>query len=982
MTMKYSLLLSTYIKELVVPCSIFLFSLLISALSFGQGEAILTPASSSPWVVPCGVTEITVHVWGGGGAGGGGTNTSSPGGSGGGGGGYVVATIAVTPGDNIVFAIGAGGVGGTTNGTNGGNSTILGVTAFGGTGGLVNGGAVGTGGGGSGGTVTAGSNGLIGTGTNGGNGGSGGNGGAGGAGGAAGVNGSAGLTPGGGGGGAGQRNGGSEAGGSGGAGQITIQWTPVSAGTDLTLATCATSFNLSADPAISPELGTWSVSPAGPTIANMNSPTSNVTGLALGTTYTFTWTISAGTSGTGCTPSTDQIIVNAALPVANAGFDQSLCLTSYTMQANTPETGFTGTWTVLSGSVTIAAGDLNNPNATINSTMASGSCASLRWTVTNGSCSNSDVVQICNPTVCNDDPCGAIALPVNASCVNTSGTTVNATVTANPTYPGCSGNTFSSNADVDVWFSAVVPADGNINITLSNNPTGTNYLSASVYEGPSCNNLTQVGCYNAGNTGSLNIQQTNLTPGETIWIRVWYDLNAQATFNICATESTNNSNILPGNNMATCGSTLTFYDTGGSTGNYTNDQVVQYVICPSDPSQFVQLNFSSVTMASSLDHIIVLDGQSPNAPIIADFSTGSPTITASQDGCLTVIFMSNSSLTAAGWLASVTCSSTAGVNNINANCNEQNCLGGCMRTLCGIPASVTFTGSGFGIQELNESNNGCWSTGERCSNWFIVNPTSPGTLSMNMFVNNGQDQDFAVWEGYEPSLSCPSVTGEEPIMCNFAGPTSDGTGFNSNLSGTNPAYEDDIVITQQDINNGIYFIIAIQTFSSGASCPQPTVSITFGGTASLGCDSPVVPGITLDISLLEFNGEKTPYNYNHIYWKTLTERNNAYFTLEYSSDGIIWEKTAEISGAGNSSEVQAYSFNHVNYKNAINYYRLTQTDFDGTSETFDIVSIDNRTDRKIVNVYNLIGQKVNLSNVKGIVILQYEDGSTEKRYVK
>ncbi|MDX1652745.1 MAG: hypothetical protein R3277_09645 [Brumimicrobium sp.] len=968
------LLLLRNLFSLISPLLIIIISF---STSIAQGEATLTPASTSPWIVPCGVNEITVHLWGGGGAGGGSTSTAG-GGGGGASGCYVTQTIVVSPGQSFAFSVGTGGASGTGAGGAGGSTTFGAFTAAGGGGGSA--GPSGAGGNATGGCDAE--NGSAGGINTGGAGGDATNGGAGGAPVSGAVNGNPGLAPGGGGGGGGIKGGGNRDGGAGGNGQIVIQWIPVSAGSDTTLATCATSFNLSASATTGGELGTWSVSPAGPTIANLNNASSGVTNLTLGTSYVFTWNVSEGSSGSGCTASTDQIIVNASFPEANAGFDQSLCQTSYVMEANTPETGFTGTWSVLSGAVTIAAGDNNNPSATINSTMTSGNCATLEWSVTNGTCSNSDVVQICNPVVCNDDPCGAVALPVNAACVNTAGTTVNATFTTNPSYPGCGGSTFSGNADIDVWYSATVPADGNVNITLSNNPTGTNYFSASVYEGPNCSDLTQVGCYTTVGTGNLDIQQTNLTPGSTIWIRVWYDLGAQATFNICATESANNSDVLPGTTTVNCGSTLSFYDTGGSTGNYANDQVVQYVICPSDPNQYVQINFTLIDMASSADHIVIIDGQSPNSPIIGDEYIGSATYTASQDGCLTVIFMSNSSSTDVGWIASVTCSPTPGTNDLNANCNEQNCLGGCMRTLCGIPSTVDFTGNGYDVQELNESTNGCWSAAERCSNWFLINPESPGTLSMNMYVNNGQDQDFAIWEGFQPTLACPSLSGEEPIMCNFAGPTSQGTGFNSNLSGSNPAYEDDIVITQQDIDDGIYFIIAVQTFSSGASCPQPTVSITFGGTAGLGCSSPVVPGISLDINLLEFNAEKTRHNYNYVYWKTIAERNNDYFTLEYSSDGFKWEEIGQIPGAGNSTDVLSYSFPHYDFENSINYYRLTQTDYDGSSETFDIVSVDNRSNKRIAGAYNLIGQEVNLSTFKGIVILQYEDGTTEKIFVK
>ena len=116
--------------------------ILIWAIIFGfqinvksQTTQNFTTVGTSSFTVPCGVTSITVQVWGGGGAGGGGSVTSANGGSGGGGGGYCTQVISVTPGSTISYTVGAGGVGGTGNGGNGGSSSFGSVSATGGTGG-------------------------------------------------------------------------------------------------------------------------------------------------------------------------------------------------------------------------------------------------------------------------------------------------------------------------------------------------------------------------------------------------------------------------------------------------------------------------------------------------------------------------------------------------------------------------------------------------------------------------------------------------------------------------------------------------------------------------------------------------------------------------------------------------------------------------------------------------------------------------------
>jgi len=97
------------------------------------------------FIVPVGVTEITVELWGGGGGGGGSigitglTPCLGAGGGGGGSGGYSKRTITVQPGDAFSYSIGSAGIGGIENGGPGGQSSFYVpemVTAGGGQGGL------------------------------------------------------------------------------------------------------------------------------------------------------------------------------------------------------------------------------------------------------------------------------------------------------------------------------------------------------------------------------------------------------------------------------------------------------------------------------------------------------------------------------------------------------------------------------------------------------------------------------------------------------------------------------------------------------------------------------------------------------------------------------------------------------------------------------------------------------------------------------
>ncbi|MBK7524699.1 MAG: Ig-like domain-containing protein [Saprospiraceae bacterium] len=62
---------------------------------------------------------------------------------------------------------------------------------------------------------------------------------------------------------------------------------------------------------------------------------------------------------------------------ANAGPDMFTSSNQFTMQANTPPSGYSGTWSVVSGTATIS-----NPNSrNTNVTLTSGNAAKLRWTI-------------------------------------------------------------------------------------------------------------------------------------------------------------------------------------------------------------------------------------------------------------------------------------------------------------------------------------------------------------------------------------------------------------------------------------------------------------------------------------------------------------------------------------------------------------------------------------------------------------------------
>ncbi len=74
-------------------------------------------------------------------------------------------------------------------------------------------------------------------------------------------------------------------------------------------------------------------------------------------------------------------------------------------------------------------------------------------------------------------------------------------------------------------------------------------------------------------------------------------------------------------------------------------------------------------------------------------------------------------------------------------------------------------------------------------------------------------------------------------------------------------------------------------------------------------------------------------------WSTASELNNDFFTLEESKNGRDFQKFAQVAGSGTTSIGADYSYTDNNPSLGLSYYRLSQTDYDGTIEVFDAVSV-------------------------------------------
>lgn len=126
----------------------------------------------------------------------------------------------------------------------------------------------------------------------------------------------------------------------------------------------------------------------------------------------------------------------------------------------------------------------------------------------------------------------------------------------------------------------------------------------------------------------------------------------------------------------------------------------------------------------------------------------------------------------------------------------------------------------------------------------------------------------------------------------------------------------------------------------GVTSGTAVVSIpnqTLGGTSS----TPwvLITTITpLPIELVSFSGECQSMKAK-LYWNTASEINNDYFTLERSDNGYLFYPIGTVDGAGTSTTLLEYEYRDVNPVLNVAYYRLKQTDFNGTNKTSSIISV-------------------------------------------
>lgn len=107
--------------------------------------------------------------------------------------------------------------------------------------------------------------------------------------------------------------------------------------------------------------------------------------------------------------------------------------------------------------------------------------------------------------------------------------------------------------------------------------------------------------------------------------------------------------------------------------------------------------------------------------------------------------------------------------------------------------------------------------------------------------------------------------------------------------------------------------------------------------------------VPIGIELMSFDATIEKGNQVELAWKTATEKDNKAFVIERKVDNSpFFEEVGKVNGNGTTHVAQSYTFMDATPQSGkINYYRLRQEDFDGTTTYSKVVSVALKTAFKI-----------------------------------
>jgi hypothetical protein len=677
--------------------------------------------------------------------------------------------------------------------------------------------------------------------------------------------------------------------------------------------------------------GVWSVQSGGGSIAGTDYTPANVTA---NTTVIVRYTVTNGT----CSNFADVTFTVDALPnVVNSTPTTNMCEnTTRTLSGTWSETGGAGTgaWSVQSGGGSIAGITYTPANVTANTTVV------VRYTVTNGSCSafqDATFVVEAMPTITSSGSSmcqgETRTLTSDVSGVTYSGTGVSGTTFTAPNPGGISANYFITVTNGNCSSQQLITVYGGASITSSSADMcqgQTRALTASlgggIFSGTGVSGSTFTAPTPAGASQTYTISYTTFgspCPPATQDIIVYANpttANAGSNIEVCVntpeTLAANNPTI--GTGAWTWSPSAPTYVGGTSASDY-NAQV-EFSTGGTYTGTWTISN--GPCTASSDDLVVEVSSAANNAALVSG-----ATATATVEVCVE-----------SGWTYYATPSNPDEyIFAIKKNGSSFTATVE-IQDLSGVSTYSSVGGVG--------PDRGTFLIGR---NWNVtINSGSVTTpVDIRYFVDPAEVQ-----EAFDEASALLGTT----FYANYMTPL---TFFKTSGGAFSPGM----------MAGGNFTFTPAQTWTFGA--PNPSSVAAASGTLS-GVSYYELTGVTgfsggtggysvsdngassLPVELLSWKAKAIDNNFIELTWSTATEINNEGFEILRSTNGVDFETITWVAGNGNATEQVDYVFKDTQVSGGVvYYYKLKQVDFNGESETFDIVSAKIGGDREI-SISNLV----------------------------
>jgi hypothetical protein len=389
-------------------------------------------------------------------------------------------------------------------------------------------------------------------------------------------------------------------------------------------------------------------------------------------------------------------------------------------------------------------------------------------------------------------------------------------VSLTPSPPGCSVLTSPANGATGI-------CNGAVTLTWNAPTTGGTPTGYLLYLGT--NNLP-TNINNGTNVGNVLTYTTGTLAANTTFY--WYIVPTNGSGNAVGCSgtvfsfTTNAGCFLqtPGGNYTTCGGT--FYDSGGPSGNYSNNENSQTTICPSTPGQFISLTFTSFATEACCDNLEIYNGNTTGAPLIGTYAGTTPpcniTSTAAN-GCLSFDFDSDVSLVNSGWSATISCVATPPGPPAGTLCSNAPAI------------ALPYTATGqttlcYGNDYTNASTGSCatlYESGE--DHVYALTVATPQCISISLTNCSSANIGFQVYSG------CPGAPGTTCVGNN--GGSSPLTG-SVTLPSAGTYY---IVVDSWSTPSSVNYDIAVTTLGSGPINDLPCNQTPLALNANLSGDN-------------------------------------------------------------------------------------------------------------------------------------------------